>query len=598
MERRDPGTQTFSMLQGHRWPLGCDLALLALVLAATVAFGRVADVDGWNATRFLAATSSLAEDGDLDLRNDVLRSVLPARQIVELAKGTPSEGPPFSSLSLGPSLLWLPAYLLARPITSDSISPLERWDPLQRIALQALSIALLLVVMRFLALLLRRLGASDHAAVGGATALLLGTPLFVYATSAYTESHLAAVTASCALMLCLLALERNANALSAAAAGAAIGCVFLCRWQDIPLALLLLAPALTLRRRIGNGRSLALVATSLGVAAIPIGAQLFVWARQSGSLVPHTTDPSISSLWTVLFSTHSGVLFWSPLLLIATVGLLLPWRCELRAHWRGALLLTLAVHLLLNAFVFTGSGETHAYGPGSLTSTIPLLTIGVANLLTGRRARPAIIALLLGCSVWGATTARLHEKGVRDLAPILLGQPSPTADSAPQAPRKLDWFALQTGRAATERSALGSAATAGVLALWLALLLMALRHPPRRLPLSLAGTLLLLLLVGPGTASLRAASEKAHPVPGPDSAAGSATIAAGGSGQRVPAEAAIEDTRRLIRAWEHVENGDYWRARALLADLPGYPAVHELQGDLLLSRGSIARGRVAAHLPH
>ncbi|HVT58336.1 MAG TPA: hypothetical protein VHR45_08040 [Thermoanaerobaculia bacterium] len=442
-------------LQAWRAPL----KVTALVFAFSWGFGEVRTRTGWDDTYYLLQASSLVEDGDLDLRNDALHSQLTPRDLQTFLTATVPSGSLKNTFSIGPAALWLPAYVAALPLRPAAAPPavVRRWSRAQLAALHLLSLAFLAGIACFLVRLLESTGSDPRLALLATVALLAATPLAVYGPAVYTMAHLPSALATCLFVACLLWLEREVCAWDRSAGrhpGAAVGCallagvalglVFLVRWQDAVFALLLwvpLAPLLVVGRRALPRLALLLAAVAAG-GAVVASLQLHAWHLEYGSwlTVPQGegymrwTAPRLADF---LLSGHSGLLTWSPLFALAAAGLLLPWRCRLSPHWRIAALAVLAVEVYLSAAVRDWWGG-HSFGARRMTSCVPLLAIGLANLAAAGRAvspiqpappssrlgRRALIVALAALCGWGCFVANLYWRQVQDLSLVVRGVPS------------------------------------------------------------------------------------------------------------------------------------------------------------------------------
>jgi hypothetical protein len=406
------------------------LAVGALVFGLGWLFGDVRTRTGWDDTYYLLQVSSLAEDGDLDLRNDALYSRLAPRDLQTFLTATLPSGTLKNTFSVGPALLWLPAY--AAGMRQGAGTPAAiRWSRAQLAALHLLSLAFLAGVAWFLYRLLETAGTDRRLALLATLTLLLGTPLAVYGPAVYTMAHLPSAVATSLLVASVLWLERDPRPQRALLAGLALGLVFLVRWQDAVFSLLLwipLAPFLGRRRDLPRLAKLlaAIAAGGLAMALL----QLHVWHLELGSwlTMPQGGDYmrwSQPRLREFLLSGYSGLLAWSPVFALATAGLLLPWRCRLSPRWRVAALAVLVVEVYVDAAVRDWWGGD-SFGARRMTSCVPLLAVGLANLAaaaTGRWRRPLILALA-ALGLWGCFTTNLYWHNVRDLSLVIAGTPS------------------------------------------------------------------------------------------------------------------------------------------------------------------------------
>ncbi|HVT19410.1 MAG TPA: hypothetical protein VHQ90_24935 [Thermoanaerobaculia bacterium] len=447
-------------VSGRRWS-GAPLAAAALALAIAWLLGAVRTRAGWDETYYMLQTSSLVEDGDLDLRNDALHSSLATPELLAFLTTTQPGGGLDNVFSIGPAVLWSPAYVAALPWRESRGSlgmagavP-RRWDAAQLAALHLLSLALLVAVAWCLWRLLEAAGSCPgqgprpaSGVVPAATAaLLLGTPLAVYGPALYTMAHLPSAAAVCLLLAGVSWLDREPRPLPALMAGAALGLVFLMRWQDAVFALLLgvpLAPLVPLPgRRRGDPRRLAALLGMAAAGALAVAAlQLHGWRLERGAwlTVPQGEEflrwgsPDVADF---LLAGRSGLLAWSPVFALGAAGLLLPWRSRLPARWRLAALAVLAAEVYVNAAAQDWWGG-HSFGARRMTSCVPLLALGLGNLAclgaaAGRRwAGAALVALLLAFAIWGCFVANLYWQGVNDLSLVVRGAPSHAPEGAYQ----------------------------------------------------------------------------------------------------------------------------------------------------------------------
>jgi hypothetical protein len=410
---------------GRRW--GAALAAAALALALFGLRGEVRTHVGADDSYYLLQGSSLIEDGDLDLRNDALASGFTLPDRLALLTNTTAAGSLDNEFSIGPALLWAPAYLAGLPLRQTPPEQAAvRWSRSQRDALHLWSLLLLAGLAWFLLRLYRL--AAPEATIGEAAlpaaALLIGTPLLVYATSVYTMAHLPSAVAAALLIAAALELERTPRAANALLAGVALGLVFLMRWQDLAFAALLAVPLA--RRPWRRGAALTAWA-GLGFLAVA-SVQLHAWYVERGGWLA-VPDPQGAGFlqWArpalagFLFSGRSGLLSWSPIFALAAVGLLLPWRCRLSRRWAVAALVVLAAEIYLSAARGDWWGG-HSFGARRLSSCVPLLPLGLANLW--RQFSRTATALLVLCLGWGLFTGQLYWSGVQDLSLVLRGVPS------------------------------------------------------------------------------------------------------------------------------------------------------------------------------
>jgi hypothetical protein len=415
-----------------RWTLGLSLPVLVVFFLC----GDLRTRTGWDDTYYILQLSSLVEDGDLDLRNDALLSPLPPRQLLTFLTGTTPSGALKNTFSIGPALVWLPAYAAARVTQTPAAgSPIERWSRRELIALQLLSIVLLTGISALLLRLLLREGFDFRLAVLATLTLLLGTPLALYGPALYTMNHLASAAAAALYLAALLLLEREPSPLLALLSGIALGLVVLVRWQDAVFAVLFLGPLLPLAMRREWGRLGRLVACA-GVGALVMALlQCEAWHLEFNSWLTlpqggdymRWTRPEILRF---LVSGHGGLMTWAPVFGVAIAGFLMPWRCASPARWRWLVLFVLAAEIYVDASVRDWWGG-HSFGPRRMASAVPLLVFGLSNFATQPFKR-LLGPLLVGCTLWGAFVANLYWRQVQDLSLLVRAKSEVTAAATEQ----------------------------------------------------------------------------------------------------------------------------------------------------------------------
>lgn len=403
---------------------------MASAVLLSVCFGRLHGMNGWDDTFYLAQLSSIVRDGDVDLRNDALDSSIPPQELVRLLTTTLPDGGLMNTFSIGPALLWSPAYLL---ISAAWLRAGSRWTPQHFAAIHLLSLGFCVYLAWVLARLGRRCGVTRRDALFIGAGLLAASPLLVYGFRAYTMSHLPAAVAACWFLCALLTAQRTARISWAALAGVSFGCLVLIRWQDALFALLMVPVGAHLRRQHGMRRVLDMALAGLA-GFLPVALlQSHAWWVERGALLTLPqgagyVDLAGTNLRSFLLSGRSGFLPWMPLALVCGLGFVLPWRLRLDRGWRWTCLAVIAAEIVVSASVTDWWGG-FSYGARRMTSLVPLLAIGLANVSRaprGKWVRGAIVA----CVVFGFFTAGLYNRRVEDLALVFLGRPSSDAGPA------------------------------------------------------------------------------------------------------------------------------------------------------------------------
>jgi len=337
---------------------------------------------------------------------------------------------------LGCALLWSPFYLLAHAgvLAARAAGASVAADGYSFPYVAAAGYGSALYGLAGLLLVhdtLRRHGGfAKPAATLSVAGLWLGTPLLYYMTLAPAFSHAAGVfTVALLVWLSLrVAARPRASVWEWAAIGAAGGLAALVREQDalfliIPAGMLLLQ-AVTRRAWVTILVRGAAMATAAVLAFLP---QLFAYHALTGRfspsrLVARKMSWSSPHLLQVLFDPGHGLFAWSPLLLVATAGLVyLLWS---RGVWgdrrvppasmsergliprerRSATVALLALALLLQVWI-NGAVESWtqagAFGSRRFVSSTPIFAWGLAALLAAVPARrERLAAACVSVFVW------------------------------------------------------------------------------------------------------------------------------------------------------------------------------------------------------
>jgi hypothetical protein len=391
-----------------RW-LGLAGAVIALAVALALWLEPVdlaAGLHGPDGRNYLSLLHSLFFDQDLLLYND--NALFSQHAIV-----TPT-GYALELHNVGTALAFLPFYafghltclLGAGSCTGEGL-PYYAWLSLGNWAYGLLA---LVFTWRLAARHVARRWATI--AVG---AVALGSPFFYYGTR-FFNPHMPAL-----LLVALLAWvwdqTRGTRALRHwLLMGALVGLAASIATYN---AVFLLLPGIDLldslrRRRAVPVREGALLA--LG-ALVGVSPQLVAWQLLFGSAlgVPYQQqlfwlEPGLPDL---LVSAYHGLYFYSPALLLATVGFV-----PLFLHDRRlalASLVTLGAHVYVSSCNIAWWGGA-SYGARYLLSSLPLLALPLALLLARARWRGLLYAALAACILWSyglmlADVGRLVDPG-------------------------------------------------------------------------------------------------------------------------------------------------------------------------------------------
>ena len=252
---------------------------------------------------------------------------------------------------------------------------------------------------------------SDAITAATLATLLFATNLYHYATldSAWSHAYSFLLLAA---FLCLTELwhERPTSRRSVWL-GVVAGLIMLVRH---PNALYLLFLPLYGVRNVTTYRASLLklamhwrmLAVAAGVAAILLVPQLMLYYAATGR--PFVSSYSVvggfhfdsPQLWGVLFSVQKGLFFWSPILLLAVVGLAMTRNAARNFVVASVLVLAANVYLIASWFDWQFGAS---YGHRGFVDAFPFLAIGLAAFLERAAGRPSSrVAVTIACIAAGS----------------------------------------------------------------------------------------------------------------------------------------------------------------------------------------------------
>ncbi|MDM7994181.1 MAG: hypothetical protein QUT30_00705 [Acidobacteriota bacterium] len=398
-------------------PVGCLLVLYALSVAVYIASIPLPRADGHlvgsDGTYYYAYLPTLLIDRDLDFSNQYARLFPPRRIENDALPQDPRRSNPYA---VGCAVLWAPFFGIGH-----AIALMGRMAG-SSVALDGIGYAYQAPVLigsisyGFAGVLLvygscRRFF-SRSASVSAALLIWLATSLIYYMIAEPSMSHACSFFAAALLVNLWLRFRPLPGFRQWALLGVAGGLVALVRLPDATwLALPCIDAALNLRvaDRGSVGRLALGVVCFAVVAAIVFSPQIMVWTITDES--PNGIDYGNSGSyfqWSaprmlpVLFSLRHGLFSWHPLLLPATLGLILLSRRD------RSLAIALGVLFIAQIYVigaWNGWYGGDAFGARMLISSLPALALGLAALIDRASAHEAWSAVgLLGCIliVWNA----------------------------------------------------------------------------------------------------------------------------------------------------------------------------------------------------
>jgi hypothetical protein len=383
--------------------------LICLLLAAP--FLLTAWVHGDGIGHFVFLHSAII-DGDLDLANEydyVPEHIIPdaaglPAALLKYSSHTPGYHPGYhrpppdpvtgrlpSNWSIGPALLWTPAYALAHVVSlaAHAAGLPVRTDGYGGLYYLALALATLgygaaglLIAFRIAA---RAVG--EREAFWATLTIAAASPLLYYLYMAPSHSHGLTVFTVALFLWAWLRHRNDATSRVHFVWGLLAGMMFLVRWNDALLLIPVLVAESSRLLRASNGglrrgffpwlRCMVTVFAGFALVAWP---QFAVWQYLHGRpWVRHSVDTlqiTPAGLWGTLFSWNHGLFTWTPVVLLAVLGLLPLWRRD--RPLAGLALGIFAALVVSNCTVYDWWAGT-AFGQRRMISATPVYVLGLAS---------------------------------------------------------------------------------------------------------------------------------------------------------------------------------------------------------------------------
>ncbi len=356
---------------------------------------------------YFAPLRSLVVDFDLDFENEY--RILGAESGYFLRTET---GRLPNNYSIGPALLWLPAYLLAHALGLFGLyRPTGFGYPYFTAVATATAIGGFAGVVFVFRLL--RSHFEESAALPATLLVWLATFHVWYMVFEPSMSHAFAMASVSGLLL--LAQRGVRGARGYLLAGAASGIVALVRWQNVVFVPAALAVVLWKRER-PSARDLILGALAFLLVVSP---QLVYWKLLYGSflLVPQGggyVDLGSPRIEEVLFSSRHGLLSWAPVLWLALAGL--PGFVRRAPALGGALAVSTLLALYVNASVFDWWAGA-SFGSRRFDGALAFFALGLAASIdwivprVQRRPVAAVCLLLAPFALWNFLLMGVYFEG-------------------------------------------------------------------------------------------------------------------------------------------------------------------------------------------
>jgi hypothetical protein len=301
----------------------------------------------------------------------------------------PDYSEPESRYGLGMPLVMVPAVAAGRMV-GDPLA----WAARVNAVVFGLTVAVVFALARR-----RGLAAGRAAVAGGLTGATL---LFTYGAAAFAASALALVVA--VLLLALDALPQRR--IAAVWAGAASGFAVLVRTDSLLLIVAVAAVAVAVIRR-----------DTLLLFVVALVPWLMVWGwynvdrfgspLQFGYPGETFSHPWLAGVRGLLVSPGRGLLLFVPLVAVAAVAWPAVWR-------RGRVVAVAAAALLVVRVVFFASwwgwDGGYAFGPRFLVPALPVVALGVIEVVRAGEARPVLLRATVVAAVFSFALALI---GVR-----------------------------------------------------------------------------------------------------------------------------------------------------------------------------------------
>ena len=316
--------------------------------------------------------------------------------------------------TVGSAVLWAPFYAAGHVYALATGAPADGYSRPYVAAVAIGSAAYGFAAMVLSALIARRLVGHGTAA---ALIVAFGTPIVFYSYVAPLFGHAtSAFAVSLFIWTWLVARERWTIG-GAIALGLTAGLMAMVREQD---GLLTVGPGLdfliTQARRV-RARTITpsnmLASASVGIAgfALAYAPQFFAYRALNGGFTPDETVVR-KLFWTsphalgVLFSPDHGLFAWTPLALVATLGLILLAVGRVRATHDDAPAIAWLILLMFAAQIYTSGiveswTVSGAFGQRRFVAVTPILTIGIAAFLTASLSGAVVRRVSLAVMILG-----------------------------------------------------------------------------------------------------------------------------------------------------------------------------------------------------
>ena len=320
-----------------------------------------------------------------------------------LDRREPKTGRPINFAPIGSAVVWSPFFLLAHALVTNGVlrGPADGLSPAYTgaVAYGSSFLAILGFLIAFQTLK-KYLGVTEGLSLIAVLAVWFGTPAFYYMTVAPAFAHAPSILAVSLLFFLWLRAREKDGVFDWVLMGLVAGLAMLIREQG---ALFLIAPGLDLGFRLLKGdvkRALERGVAVLGAAGLVFAPQLLAYQALNGSfgptqLVQRKMDFGSPHFFDVLIDPGHGLLLWTPLLLIAFLGLV-------RAIFRlGAVGVFVTAALIAQVYINGSVLSWHqagAFGSRRFVDSTILFVVGFAFGLMA--VTPRTQKILVALALW------------------------------------------------------------------------------------------------------------------------------------------------------------------------------------------------------
>ncbi len=385
-------------------------ALIVFLVASALTLALVSPkIRGADEIEYYSHLRSMVFDRDLDFTNEYEHFYranpqgLLAFKETFLDRREPKTGRPINFAPIGSAVTWAPFYLTAHALVTNGIlrGPADGFSPAYAgaVAYGSSFLAILGFLLAFHALK-RYLGVTEGLSLLSILAVWFGTPAFYYMTVAPAFAHAPSIFAVSLLFFLWLRAREKDGVFDWVLMGLSAGLAMLIREQG---ALFLIAPGLDLGFRLLKGdvkRALERGVAVIGAALLVFAPQFLVYQALNGSfgpteLVQRKMDFASPHFLDVLISPAHGLLPWTPLLLIAFLGLL---RAIFRLGATGVFLTAaLLAQIYINGSVLSWH-QAGAFGSRRFVDSSLLFVVGFAFGLMA--VTPRTQKIFVAIAIW------------------------------------------------------------------------------------------------------------------------------------------------------------------------------------------------------